>query len=85
MAPPVPIREGTALFGGFETRTFDNPVPFTRERLHALAGSVSYLPPPNDPQFAAVVQHLDAAFKAHAVENHVTLTYRTHAYLGRLD
>lgn len=82
----VPEQELPALMpGGFETRMFDNPVPFTRERLRALAGSVSYLPPPSDPEFVAVAQRLDAAFDAHASGNHVTLAYRTHAYLGRLD
>jgi SAM-dependent methyltransferase len=82
----VPDRELPRLLpGGFAARTFDNPVRFTRTRLHALAGSVSYLPSPTDPHFAAVARQLDAAFEIHAVEGHVTLTYRTHAYLGRLD
>ncbi|QFP76626.1 class I SAM-dependent methyltransferase [Deinococcus sp. AJ005] len=82
----VPEQELPALMpGGFKTQAFDNPIPFTRERLRALSGSVSYLPSPNDPQFAVVGQHLDTAFKNHAVENHVTLTYQTYAYLGRLD
>ncbi len=82
----VPEQELPALMpGGFKTQAFDNPIPFTSERLRALAGSVSYLPPPSDPEFAAVVRQLDAAFEAHASGDHVTLTYRTHAYLGRLD
>ena len=81
----VPERELPRLMpGGFEVQTFDNPVPFTRERLRALAGSVSHLPSPNDPGFAAVGRQLDAAFGAYAWGDHVTLTYRTHAYLGRL-
>ncbi|GGL76781.1 methyltransferase type 11 [Deinococcus aerolatus] len=82
----VPQQELPHLLpGGFEEKTFDNPVRFTRERLPALAGSVSYLPAPGDPQFAAMAGELDAAFAAHASGGHVTLTYRTHAYLGRLD
>ncbi|CAM3172268.1 Methyltransferase type 11 domain-containing protein [Deinococcus saxicola] len=82
----VPEQELPALMpGGFETRIFNNPIPFTRERLRALAGSVSYLPSPSDPGFAAVAQQLDVAFETHSAGDHVTLTYRTHAYLGRLD
>ena len=82
----VPQQELSQLMpGGFEERIFDNPLPLGRERLHALTGSVSYLPAPGDPEFAAVGRELDAAFAAHASGGHVTLTYRTHAYLGRLD
>ncbi|CAM3921860.1 class I SAM-dependent methyltransferase [Deinococcus frigens] len=82
----VPEQELPKLMpGGFEVQTFDNPVPFPRERLRALAGSISYLPSPDDPQFADVGQQLDSAFDAHVSGDHVTLTYRTHAYLGRLD
>lgn len=81
----VPERELPRLMpGGFEVQTFDNPVSLSRERLRALAGSVSYLPSPDDSGFAAVGRQLDAAFDAHASDGHVTLTYRTHAYLGRL-
>ncbi|MDV6375554.1 class I SAM-dependent methyltransferase [Deinococcus arenicola] len=81
----VPENELPALMpGGFTLQTFDNPLPFTRERLHALAGSVSYLPAPHHPQFAEVGQQLNSAFEAYAEEGHVTLTYRTHAYLGEL-
>ncbi|GGO17993.1 class I SAM-dependent methyltransferase [Deinococcus humi] len=82
----VPEHELPLLMpGGFAVQVFDNPVRFTRERLHALAGSVSYLPAPSDPQFAVVARQLDSAFEAYAEEGHVTLTYRTYAYLGRLD
>ncbi len=82
----VPERELPLLMpGGFGVQVFENPVRFTRERLHALAGSVSYLPAPGDPLFAAVARQLDRAFDAHAEGGQVTLTYRTHAYLGQLD
>lgn len=82
----VPEQELPRLLpGGYEVQTFNNPVALTRERLRALAASVSYLPSPNDPGFAAVGRQLDLAFDAHASDAHVTLTYRTHAYLGRLD
>ncbi|OLV15895.1 class I SAM-dependent methyltransferase [Deinococcus marmoris] len=82
----VPEQELPRLMpGGFDVQTFDNPVPFTQGRLRALAGSVSYLPSPSDPGFAAVVQQLDAAFETHSAGDQVTLTYRTHAYLGRLE
>ncbi|GGM02096.1 class I SAM-dependent methyltransferase [Deinococcus aerophilus] len=71
--------------GGFEVRTFENPVRFTRERLHALAGSVSYLPAPDAPEFSAMTRRLDGAFERYGVDGQVTLTYCTHAFLGRLD
>ncbi|ACO46293.1 class I SAM-dependent methyltransferase [Deinococcus deserti] len=71
--------------GGWEHRIFDNPLEASRERLRALAGSVSYLPAPGDPRSVALYQDLDRAFDAHEHEGLVTLTYRTHAFLGRLD
>lgn len=68
--------------GGFEKRVFDNPVPFTREKLYALAGSVSYLPAPSDPQYPKLMTALDHAFDAHQQQNSVRMTYRTHVFLG---
>lgn len=73
------------LPGGFEHVAFDNPLALTRERLHALAASVSYLPSPTSLDFPALTQALDTAFEAHEQEGDVTLHYRAHAYLGRLD
>ncbi|MVN87394.1 methyltransferase domain-containing protein [Deinococcus sp. HMF7620] len=73
------------LPGGFDTQVFEQAHALTRERLHALAGSVSYLPAPDSPDFPALTAALDAAFDAHAQAGEVTLIYRTYAYLGRLD
>ena len=70
---------------GYQKRVFGHPVQLSRERLHALAGSVSYLPSPSDPQFAAMTAALDRAFAAHAEGETVTLAYQTHAFLGALE
>ena len=70
------------LPGGFEHLTFPNPLAFTRERLHALAGSVSYLPAPGSPNHASLVRDLDDAFDRHAQAGRVSLQYVTHAFLG---
>ncbi|GMA16503.1 class I SAM-dependent methyltransferase [Deinococcus metallilatus] len=71
--------------GGFERVMFENPLPLTRERLHALAASVSYLPSPEDAAYPAMTQALDALFGAYQQGGTVTLAYRTHAFAGRLD
>ncbi|GGK14592.1 methyltransferase type 11 [Deinococcus malanensis] len=71
--------------GGVERRVFDNPVILSRERLRALAGSVSYLPAPGDARSGPMFKELDQAFDAHAQGGQVTLAYRTHAFLGQLD
>ncbi|MFC4637058.1 class I SAM-dependent methyltransferase [Deinococcus hohokamensis] len=73
------------LPGGLEHYTFENPLRLSRQRLRALAGSISYLPAPGDPQADEMGQDLDEIFDAHAAGGEVVLTYRTHAYLGQLD
>lgn len=73
------------LPGGFERVSFGNPLPLTRERLHALAASVSYLPSPADAAYPAMTRELDGLFDAYQEEGTVTLAYRTHAFLGRLE
>lgn len=86
LATRVPEKELPHLLpGGFVRVTFENPLTLTRERLHALAASVSYLPSPEDSAYPAMTRELDNLFDAHQQEGHVTLTYRTHAFLGRLN
>lgn len=70
------------LPAGFETRTFDNPVALTLDRLLALAASVSYLPSSRDPAYPALARALADAHAAHEQQGLVTLAYRTHAFLG---
>ncbi|MFC6800538.1 class I SAM-dependent methyltransferase [Deinococcus caeni] len=93
---PLPLRvpeDDLPLFmpGGFEVREWTHAHTLTRAALHALAGSVSYLPAPDSPEFPALRSALDAAFDAHATvepggaEARVELAYRTKAYLGTLD
>ncbi|UBV43843.1 class I SAM-dependent methyltransferase [Deinococcus taeanensis] len=89
-APPLATRVPEdqlpgLLPGGFQTRLFEQRNALSRERLHALAGSVSYLPAPDAPAFPALQAELDLAFDHHAERGKVTLTYVTHAFLGRLD
>ncbi|GGQ97000.1 class I SAM-dependent methyltransferase [Deinococcus ruber] len=71
--------------GGYEHLSFANPLTLGRERLQALAESVSYLPQPGTPAYAQMTQALDSAFEQHAHAGTVTLEYVTHAYLGTLD
>lgn len=73
------------LPGGFTRAAFGNPLTLTRERLHALAASISYLPAPTDAASPAMRQELDTLFAEHQRDGQVTLAYRTHAFLGRLD
>ncbi|MFC4425711.1 class I SAM-dependent methyltransferase [Deinococcus navajonensis] len=73
------------LPGGLEHHTFENPLRLSRERLQALAGSISYLPAPGAPGAASMARDLDVLFDTHAADGTVVLTYHTHAYLGQLD
>ncbi|KQR40653.1 class I SAM-dependent methyltransferase [Deinococcus sp. Leaf326] len=85
LATRVPEAELPGLLpGGFEKRLFDHAVPFTRERLRALAGSVSYLPSPGDPVYPDMAAALDRAF-GDPEGGEAPLVYRTHAYLGRIE
>ncbi|WP_309571651.1 methyltransferase domain-containing protein [Deinococcus sp.] len=73
------------LPGGFEEQEFTHEVALTRERLHALAASVSYLPGPADDGYPAMTRALDGIFDGHANDGVVTFGYRTHTFLGTLD
>lgn len=64
--------------------TFDNPRELEREDLLALAGSASYLPPPQDPRHAALVLALNSLFDAHAKEGKVRMMYRTRMHFARI-
>lgn len=86
VATRVPEAELPLLLpGGFERASFENPLTLTRERLRALAASISYLPAPTGPAYPAMTRALDTLFDAHQQGGQVTLSYRTHAFLGRLD
>jgi SAM-dependent methyltransferase len=67
----------------WERRVFVNAVEMTRERLHMLALSASYLPGPDSPHADALRDALDVLFVRHEHGGHLTLEYRTVAYLGR--
>lgn len=66
-----------------ERRVFVNAVDMTRERLHMLALSASYLPGPESPDADALRTALDTLFARYEHDGHITLEYRTVAYLGR--
>lgn len=72
------------LPGGFTEQVFSNPIQLTRERLHGLAGSVSYLPAPGQPEYVRLTAALDRQFDAHQHGGEVTFVYNTHAFLGTL-
>lgn len=80
----VPREELARWFpDGFEELAFDHPTAFTRERLHALAGSISYLPAPGSERHPELLGALNRAFDRHAVEGKVELGYRTLAFLAQ--
>ncbi|WP_425147356.1 class I SAM-dependent methyltransferase [Deinococcus sp.] len=80
----LPDAELTVYFpAGHERLSFANPLALSRERLQALAESVSYLPQPGTPEHGDLTLALDTAFAAHVQGEAVTLDYRTHAYLGQ--
>lgn len=62
----------------------NDPLPFTRERLHALAGRLSYLPATGTGEHPALLEALDRAFDTHAAGGAVELEYRTLAFLAQL-
>lgn len=66
-----------------QREVFVNAVQMTRERLHMLALSASYLPGPSSPHADALREALDGIFAVHQRDGYVTLEYRTVAYLGR--
>ena len=86
VATRVPEERLPALLpGGFERQEFTHEVTLTRERLHALAASVSYLPGPDSAAYPALTRALDAVFDEHVTgEGTVSFGYRTHAFLGSL-
>lgn len=86
VATRVPEDRLPALLpGGFERREFTHEVTLTRERLHALAASVSYLPGPDDAGYPAMTRALDDVFDTYALRDSVTFGYRTHAFLGSVE
>lgn len=70
--------------GGYETRTFENPHTLSRAQLHALAGSVSYLPHPTDPLHEPMTQALDEIFNLYQQGGQVSFFYCTHVFLGQV-
>lgn len=80
----LPSAELSIYFpAGYQTLTFANPLALSRERLQALAESVSYLPQPGTPAHAELTRTLDSSYAAHEQAGAVTLEYVTHAYLGK--
>lgn len=71
--------------GGHEVLIFPNPLTLDRERLQALAESVSYLPQPGTPAHTLMTQTLDRVFETHQQAGAVVLDYVTYAYIGQLE
>lgn len=70
--------------GPVEALSFSNPLPFTRERLHHLLGSLSAVPAPGTPEREALAALVNQAFDTHQQGGIITLNYQTQAYLGAL-
>ncbi|MFT3716963.1 MAG: class I SAM-dependent methyltransferase [Gordonia sp. (in: high G+C Gram-positive bacteria)] len=71
-----------APFGPVETRSWEWSRPMTRERLHAMAASRSYLITAPDDERAQIVADLDALFDDLGLrgDRTIDLPYVTHAY-----
>lgn len=82
---PIDLPAIESLFSpyGFEARSFANPVPFDFAALEGLVRSTSYVPRPDDPAFAPMIEDLRRVFDAHQQDGFVTLEYATRAFLGR--
>jgi SAM-dependent methyltransferase len=76
----------SAFFGpdGYDVRQFPNEQRFDWAGLYGRAMSSSYVPHEGDARYTAFVDGLRAVFEAHAAAGHVTVTYQTRMYVGRL-
>lgn len=70
--------------GGFATRTFDNAQRFDFDGLAGRTRSASYMPGPEHPRHAAMIEALRRLFDAHAVDGAVEFLYHTRLFVGVL-
>lgn len=67
---------------GFVTRTFDNAQRFNFDGLAGRTRSASYMPGPDHPRHAAMIESLRQLFEAHAVDGAVEFLYHTRLFVG---
>jgi SAM-dependent methyltransferase len=79
------INEGDlpALFtSDFRFKAFDNQQQLDLEGIKGRLFSSSYTPTPGDPQYGAMLQGIEDAFRQHQVDGQVTVRYKTKVYSG---
>jgi len=76
-----------AFFGAgkFTSHSLPNAQEFDFEGLSGRLRSSSYLPAPDHPQSAPMMDELQRIFEAHKVKGVVRMEYRTRIYSGKLD
>ncbi len=70
--------------GPFQTRQFDNPQSLDRAGFVDRLNSSSYMPLPDDPRHAAVLQAAIRLFDAHQQNGSIVIAHDTHLYYGPL-
>lgn len=68
----------------FQERTFDIRQEFDYAGLEGRLLSSSYAPGPEHPKHPPMLRELRRVFEAHAVQERVTVEYKTRVYFGRL-
>jgi SAM-dependent methyltransferase len=67
------------------TRTFDNPQKLDRQTLIDRIFSSSYMPLPDSPRHAEMLQAINAIFDLHQNNGTVTIPHDTELFFGRLS
>ena len=68
----------------YQSRTFSNAQIFDFDGLRGRLLSSSYVPLPDSPKFAAMLEALEKLFKAHEENGEVRFEYDTRVYFGKL-
>jgi len=76
-----------AFFGAneFTSHALSNAQEFDFAGLSGRLRSSSYVPTPDHPQFAPMMEELQQIFSRHQQNGTVRMEYRTHIYAGKLD
>jgi SAM-dependent methyltransferase len=69
----------------FQEREFVNLQQLDYAGLEGRLLSSSYIPPPDDPNYGAMLQELRRIFDEYQRDGSVTVEYRTRVYYGKLD
>ena len=70
--------------GGIHLKTFGNQQVFDFEGLKGRLLSSSFVPEPDHPNFAPMIERLASIFERHARDGRVAFDYDTKVYYGRL-